>query len=174
MRWPFGIFDALPGDLAALHPGHPSCQGSGGYCPCTPSLPSPASCSFSWRPCYVLSMASWPLSVTQVSALLAAWGGEGQTWVGSQGYRVNGALCPFRRSQSWAKRDRGGSARSASFGPEEGWEADSILPIGFPLVSFRAEQPLGKEKEGMVAWVAAAAHVGFWNSRCLVRPKVWS
>ena len=87
----------------ALHPQPPLLAGIWGALP-THSQSSPPN----WLqpllaslPCPLSGLVA--LSATRVSALLAARGREGQTWVGSQGYGVNGALCPFRQSLSWAK-----------------------------------------------------------------------
>lgn len=71
--------------------------------------------------------------------------------MGSQGYGVNEALCPCRRSLSWAKEtgDREEcQPASTSLRPRWLWKAGSILPSWF-LSGFLSElkQPLGNENK---------------------------
>lgn len=82
----WGICGFAPGTTAGSPGSRPSpppvLSGSGGHYPRTPSLPSPAGCSLSWRPGHALPVASWALSATQVSECPAGCLGRGGTDLG--------------------------------------------------------------------------------------------
>lgn len=106
--------------------------------------------------------------------------------MGSQGYGVNGALCPFRQSLCWAK-ETGDKEEcqpaSTSRRPCPGlfqtvvelgpglWKAGSIPPSWFPSGSLSGlKQPLRSENKEEVAEVPAAAHAGLLKQLLLVQP----